>query len=69
MSIERCEKPECKRPFSVSEYSLQMPGTKDREDITCPYCGYTYTQISNGFFQTKALSPQEEADFNARNPM
>jgi len=69
MSIERCGNPECRRPFSVSEYSLQMPGTKEREDITCPNCGYTYTQVSNGFFQTKALSPQEEADFNARSPL
>jgi len=69
MSVERCENLQCKRPFFVSEYQLQMPGTKERENIACPNCGHTYTQVSNGFFQTKALSPQEESEFNTKNPL
>lgn len=46
-----------------------MPGTKEREDISCPHCGYTYTQISNGFFQTRAITPEQEEEFNRRNPL
>jgi len=68
MSVERCVSLQCRRPFYVSEYHLQMPGTKEREDITCPYCGHTYTRISNGFFQTRALTQEEESDFNLNNP-
>ena len=69
MSIERCQSPSCRRPFSVSEYGLHTPGTKERENITCPHCGYTYTEVSNGFFNTRALSASEEADFNDNNPI
>lgn len=69
MSIERCGNVECRRPFSVSEYGLQMPGTKEREDIICPHCGHIYKKISNGFFQTKSLTPEDEATFNITNPM
>ncbi len=54
MRIERCSNKDCNRPFEVSEYKLQMPGTKEREDISCPHCGYTYTQISNGFFRMRS---------------
>jgi hypothetical protein len=69
VSIERCGNNRCQRPFSVSEYSLSMPGTKEREDITCPHCRHTYTEMSNGFFQTQALSPEEEAAFNLKSPL
>lgn len=69
MGIERCSNKDCNRPFEVSEYKLQMPGTKEREDISCPHCGYIYTQISNGFFRTHALSSEQEAEFNKANPI
>jgi len=69
MEIEGCSNTACRRPFEISEYGLQMPGTKEREDITCPHCGHTITRISNGFFRTHALSGEAEAQFNASNPI
>ena len=69
MRRERCKNLSCRRAFEVSEYGLQMPGTKEREDITCPHCGHTYTEISNGFFRTHTLSSTDEAEFNEKNPL
>lgn len=46
-----------------------MPGTKDREDVSCPHCHHTYTQMTNGFFQTEALTPEAEAAFNLQGPL
>lgn len=69
MEIERCSNEKCHRPFQVMEYKLQMPGTKEREDISCPHCGHTTTQISNGFFRTSALSPEQETEFNKSHPI
>lgn len=69
MEIERCNDAKCHRPFQIFEYKLQMPGTKEREDISCPYCGHTITRISNGFFRTHALSPEQEVEFNNTHPL
>jgi endogenous inhibitor of DNA gyrase (YacG/DUF329 family) len=59
MAIETC--PDCQKPFDVSEVSLGMPGTKEKEDINCPHCHKVLRQeISNGFFRTSALTPEQE---------
>ena len=59
MAIETCT--DCKKPFCVSEVTLAMPGTKEKEDIDCPYCHKLLRQqISNGFFRTSALTPEQE---------
>ena len=67
MQVERCNSDKCRRPFSVREMGGQMPGTKESEEITCPYCNHTLTRRSNGFFKTNALSPDLEAEFNTKN--
>lgn len=67
MNIERCQS--CKRPFSVDEIGGGMPGSKEPEDISCPHCKYTYTQRSNGCFNTHALSPEAEEKYNQENPL
>lgn len=69
MNIERCSALSCKRPFDVSETGGGMPGTKEPEDITCPYCRHSITRRSNGAFQTHALTPQQEADYNNKHPI
>lgn len=69
MNIERCSSQACRRPFDVSEFGGQMPGTKESEDITCPYCGHTITRRSNGVFNTHALSVEHETKFNAEHPL
>jgi DNA-directed RNA polymerase subunit RPC12/RpoP len=69
MEIERCSKEDCRRPFEVSEFGGQMPGTRESEDITCPYCNHTITRRSNGLFRTHALSPDREAQYNLDHPL
>lgn len=59
--IEKCR--ECAKPFYVTEVGGQMPGTKEPEDITCPHCGFTRTQRSNGVFQTAKLSEEAEKEW------
>ena len=62
MRIEFCGK--CGRPFSVSEQGGQMPGTRESEEINCPHCYTTYaTGSSNGYFQTAALTAEQEAAY------
>ncbi|GAJ65787.1 hypothetical protein JFPO14_contig00039-0013 [Edwardsiella piscicida] len=69
MEIERCSNVDCRRPFDVSEIGGRMPGTKEPEDITCPYCHHTITRRSNGVFQTHALSSAQEAKYNLESPL
>lgn len=59
--IDKCRK--CERPFYVSEIGGSMPGTKESEDITCPHCGNTTTERSNGTFKTSVLSAEAEEKF------
>ena len=41
-----------------------MPGTRESEEINCPYCYTTYaTESSNGYFQTAALTAEQEAAY------
>lgn len=61
MAIEKCQS--CKKPFSVSEHNLLMPGTKEKEPIICPYCYYTIERISNGWWNTASLSEKEQRDY------
>ena len=68
MRIEHCKHLSCRRAFEFSEYGLQMPGTKEPEDITCPHYGYTYTETCNGYFLTHTLSSTDGAKFNEKNP-
>lgn len=67
MRIERCN--HCERAFHVAEIGGAMPGTKEREDISCPHCRYTYTETSNGAFRTSPLSAAEERAFDESNPI
>lgn len=58
MEYEKCDK--CNEVFVVIEHKLQMPGTKEREPIICPYCKHTNReQISNGWWDTRKLSDDE----------
>ena len=42
-----------------------MPGTKEAEEIACPHdaCGWSRTQMSNGSFQTAALTTEQEKEY------
>ena len=63
MRIEVCQR--CGRPFSVSEIGGSMPGSKEREEIACPHgCTWSFTEMSNGSFQTSPLTPEQEEEYN-----
>ena len=49
----------CKEPFYVTEHHLAMPGTKEREPISCPYCGHTIYRITNGWWNVSAIEQSE----------
>jgi hypothetical protein len=36
--------------------------------LICPHCGHAETRWSDSIFLVHALTPEEEAEFNARNP-
>lgn len=59
----------CGKPFMVSEHNLAMPGTKEKEPVNCPHCGHTNAEwTSNGWWTTSKLSPEEEVEWEKRNP-
>lgn len=61
MAIEKCQS--CTKLFKVWEHKLAMPGTKEKESITCPYCGHTIERMCNGWWNTAALSEQEQQGY------
>lgn len=61
MGIEKCQS--CQKPFSVSEHKLEMPGTKEKEPITCPYCGHTIERMCNGWWVVSKLTTDEQNNF------
>ena len=65
MEIQQCSSADCSRPFEVREIGGQMPGTKEPEDISCPYCGHTTRRTSNGSFMTTKMSPDAEREWSS----
>ncbi len=64
MDIQRCSNPGCARLFQINQLGGQMPGTKEPEDIICPYCSHTIQQMCNGVWQTYKLSDVQEQEYN-----
>ena len=66
IEIDIC--PKCNLPFEVSEEGGRMPGSKEPEEIRCPYdgCDGEFLRSSNGYFRTHKLSKDEIAEYNAR---
>jgi len=56
--VEKCTK--CNKNYEITELGGKMPGTKESEEITCPYCNHTITRRSNGCFQTHALPEDKQ---------
>jgi len=61
MEIETCSNRECGKKFELQEMGGQMPGTKEPEDIRCPYCGHTIQRMTNGMWQTHKLRDDPDA--------
>lgn len=49
----QCE--QCGKEYTVLEYGIQMPGTKDWELIECPCCGHTVMGWTNGIWFSKII--------------
>jgi len=60
MNTEKCHS--CEKPFKVWEHKLAMPGTKEKESVTCPYCGHSIERMCNGWWNSAALTDQEQSD-------
>lgn len=56
MNIEKCIS--CEKPFKVWEHKLAMPGTKEKESVTCTYCGHIIERMCNGWWNSAALTDQ-----------
>ena len=67
MEIEKCKS--CGRPFNVWEHKLPMPGTKEKEDITCPYenCGHTIQRTTSGLWQVYELSEDQQKEYLSKS--
>ena len=63
MEIEKCQS--CGKPFKVWEHKLAMPGTKEKEPITCPYkeCGHTIQRTANGLWNTAELTEDQQKEY------
>lgn len=61
-NVENCRK--CDEPFHIVEHKLGMPGTKEIEDITCPYCNHTITRSTNGSFRITALGEEDRRNLD-----
>lgn len=59
--MEKCES--CGKPFHVSEFRLGMPGAKEKELITCPYCYHTIERTTNGTWNVREATEKEQIDF------
>jgi hypothetical protein len=69
MKIKRCSNLKCMRPYEIYQIGGQMPGTKELEDIVCPYCNYITQEICNGSWQTYALTTEQEVEYNTKHPI
>jgi len=52
MEIELCIK--CKKEYGLMETNLR-PGSRETEEIACPYCGNVITRRTSGMFTICSL--------------
>ena len=61
VNIETCVNKACGKKFSYTEIGGGMPGTKDTEECTCPYCGTTaFTSRIGGVFISSKIKQDDE---------
>jgi hypothetical protein len=69
MRFKRCPNPICGRPFQVNQFGINLAPIVELGKVTCPHCGLLLSDDINSVFLTHALSTDEEAIFNANNPV
>ncbi len=61
MEIEICKKPSCGKKFSYTQIGGNMPGTKESEEVRCPYCStVAFSQKISGVFITSKMDQDEK---------
>jgi len=63
--IEACQR--CGRPFEVDEIASGIPTAREKEPISCPYCGHTIERTTQGVWRSHKLSPADEAAWLAEH--
>lgn len=56
--IEICKK--CDKKYKVEEFGVGASGSKERESISCPYCGNSHEKKTAGGFRAFKLDPKDE---------
>lgn len=58
---EKVKCSECGKWFSVIEFPMGVPGGKEREEYSCPYChqevGY---KMTDGYVRVEKIEPQPD---------
>ncbi|MBK7150097.1 MAG: hypothetical protein IPH78_15180 [Bacteroidetes bacterium] len=61
MTIHVCST--CTKPFMAWEQKLDVPAYKLMEPLTCPYCGDSTPVESVTWWNTQALTEEEQQDY------
>lgn len=69
MQFQRCPNPVCGRPYQLNEFGPDFSRFAELGRLTCPHCGFLVASHARAAFLTHALSGDEEATFNASNPV
>lgn len=56
--IENCNN--CGKKYYVIEIGGGMPGGREPEEISCPFCRHTFTRRSSGGFRTTPVSEDKQ---------
>lgn len=65
--FRRCYDPGCGRPFQANRFIPPSCDWSDARRITCSYCGSSTPGESGSVYLAHALSPEEEAWYNAQH--
>lgn len=67
MRFERCN--HCRRPYQVNTFDFQDPDRAPTTETVCPHCGHRESRSGASIFIVHALTPEEEAAFDAAYPL
>jgi hypothetical protein len=69
MEFNRCPSLICGRPYQINAFDPKHSPLADLGKLICPHCGLLISSSNDVAFLTHALSDDEEATFNANNPV
>ncbi len=53
----------CAKPFMVWEQKTEITGMELLEPVTCPYCSHSVQKVSTSWWNTAALSAEEQQEY------